>query len=488
MVPITCNPGIVVPLNISKDIKYKKITEYTQVIAKDSHTPNSQKRTIGNISPSSSLPKVKCINMENTSEVKVPKNSKVDETDPINIAAENTSLSNALGPLICKFHCLRESVDTVHADYADLRETISKQASTATADLVTKIESNSVQLMNIALENQNLHKENKELWDRLTKVELTQLSDNIIITGIQEGPFEPYHTTKLRVYEMIATTIDSGDKQTDLETAKKVEITGCSRVGKYRHNRTRPISVMFKLCDDKELFLSCKHKLPAGIYANEQYQIHIKRTSDRLLPILRLAKSQSEYREKSRLDGDSLLINGTRYTIDDLDRLPPEIATHKAAEKMNDNHIIFSGELSPYSNFHPCNFVIDDQTYHSSEQYIQYQKALTSGDSYVANKILKTDTAMECKCLSYQINGVDAECWRNEGYDICYEGIKQKFLQNEALLARQKSTTPKILAEAMPDRLWGTGIGLHDKNALEMNNWTSRGWLSRMLFNIRSDY
>ena len=139
---------------MSKDIKYKKITEYTQVIAKDSHTPNSQKRTIGDISPSSSLPKVKRINMENTSEVKVPKNSKVDEMDPINIAAENTSLSNALGPLISEFHHLRELVDTVHADYADLKETISKQASTATADLVTKIESNSLQLMNIALENQ----------------------------------------------------------------------------------------------------------------------------------------------------------------------------------------------------------------------------------------------------------------------------------------------------------------------------------------------
>ena len=83
---------------------------------------------------------------------------------------------------------------------------------------------------------------------------------------------------------------------------------------------------------------------------------------------------------------------------------------------------------------------------------------------------------------------MDAECWRNEGYDICYEGIKQKFLQNDALLAQLKSTTPKILAEATLDRLWGTEISLHDKNALEMNNWTSPGWLSKMLINIRSDY
>ena len=426
--------------------------------------------------------------MENTNETKMPENSKVDEIDPITTAAENTSLSNALGSLISEFRHLRESVDTVHADYADLKIAISKQASTATADLVSKIESNTSQLTNIAIENQNLRKKNKELHDRLTKVEATQLSNNIIITGIQEGPFEPHHTTKLRVYEMIAITIDSGDKQADLETAKKVEITGCSRVGKYRHNRARPISVTFRLRDDKELFLSCKRKLPAGIYANEEYPIHIKRTHNRLLPILRLAKSQPEYQERSRLDGDSLLINATRYTIDDLDRLPSDIAAYKAAEKSNETHIVFSGELSPYSNFHPYSFVMDDQIYHLSEQYIQYQKALAFGDSYVANKILKTDTAIECKRLSYQINGMDAEHWRNEGYDICYEGIKQKFLQNDALLAQLKSTTPKLLAEATPNRLWGTGIGLRDKNALKTNNWTSPGWLSKMLINICLDY
>ena len=352
---------------MSKDIKYKKITEYTTVVAKNSCTSNPRKRAISQTSPSFLLPKVKHINMENTNETKMPENSKVDEIDPITTAAENTSLSNALGPLISEFCHLRESVDTVHADYADLKIAISRQASTATADLVSKIESNTSQLTNIAIENQNLCKVNKELRDRLTKVEATQLSNNIIITGIQEGPFEPYHTTKLRVYEMLAITIDSGDKQADLETAKKVEITGCSRVGKYRHNRARPISVTFRLRDEKELFLSCKRKLPAGIYANEEYPFYIKRTRDRLLPILRLAKSQPEYRERSRLDGNSLLINGTRYTIDDLDRLPSDIAAYKAAEKLNETHIIFSGELSPYSNFHPCSFVMDDQIYHSSD-------------------------------------------------------------------------------------------------------------------------
>ena len=66
-----------------------------------------------------------------------------------------------------------------------------------------KIESNAKQLTSITVENKGLQKEKKELWDRLTKLESIQLSNNIIITGIQEGPFEPYHTTKLSLRDDI---------------------------------------------------------------------------------------------------------------------------------------------------------------------------------------------------------------------------------------------------------------------------------------------
>ena len=54
-------------------------------------------------------------------------------------------------------------MDTVHANYADLNQTIAKQSTITTIDLASKIETNSYQLMSITLENQNLHKENKGL-------------------------------------------------------------------------------------------------------------------------------------------------------------------------------------------------------------------------------------------------------------------------------------------------------------------------------------
>ena len=113
-------------------------------------------------------------------------------------------------------------------------------------------------------------------------LEQNQLTNNVILTGVQEGPFEPYSTTKLRVYEMIAATIASGNSEDDQNMAQKVNITSCNRVGKFRHNYSRPISITFAKRDDNELFLSNKKHLPEKIFANEEYPVHIKHNRDRL--------------------------------------------------------------------------------------------------------------------------------------------------------------------------------------------------------------
>ena len=120
-------------------------------------------------------------------------------------------------------------------------------------------------------------------------------------------------------------------------------------------------------------------------------------------------------------------------------------------EKSNDTHLIFAGELSSYSNLHRSPFIINGHQFHSSEQWIQYQKALAFGDSYTANLILQSESAIDCKWLSYKIKGVDNEKWCNDGYELCFDGVREKFAQNEPLLSLLKTTSPKILAEATLD-------------------------------------
>ena len=107
--------------------------------------------------------------------------------------------------------------------------------------------------------------------------------------------------------------------------------------------------------------------------------------------------------------------------------------------------------------------------------------------SYTANRILLVETPLECKRLSYKINGVDQEKWNSDGYEVCFGGVREKFKQNLPLLQLLKTTSPKILAEATHDRLWGTGIALHDTCALQVGKWHSIGWLSCMLMAIRDE-
>ena len=102
-------------------------------------------------------------------------------------------------------------------------------------------------------------------------------------------------------------------------------------------------------------------------------------------------------------------------------------------QKEDTETIAFHSEWNPYSNFHYSPFAVNRQKYHSAEQWIQSQKALYFRDSYTANFILKADTPYECKRLGYQINGYDHTRWRNEGYDLCKDRIKEKFTQNPVL-------------------------------------------------------
>ena len=161
--------------------------------------------------------------------------------------------------------------------------------------------------------------------------------------------------------------------------------------------------------------------------------------------------------------------------LEDIHKLPLELAAYKGAQKENDTYIAFHGELSPYSNFHHSKFTVNNHMYHSSEQWIKFQKAMLFGDSMTVNQTLASSTPYKAKQLSYNINGFDTQWWRTDSYDICLGGITEKFLQNPPkILQMLKATKPKMLVEATLDKQWGTGVQLRDPNALTPEKWYSK--------------
>ena len=275
------------PLDSKLRKNYKKITEYTTIKNSNgpkndfestcTHMTKSQKRPISpnqlNITVTSKRTKSElCVKMDDNS---APNPSSASSLTELNTMDGNDcdKLQKALSPLMNEFKSLR---DSVKSDYADLKHTITKQKDELQKELIHKIDSNTKQLSFISGENKLLRKENTELKSRLDTIEQNQLRNNVLVSGIQEGPYEQYNTTKLRIQEMLAVTINSGNVVQDLETAKGIEIIDYKRLGKYRNNYSRPISVTFATRDDKEMFLSNKRTVPDGIYANEEFPIHIK--------------------------------------------------------------------------------------------------------------------------------------------------------------------------------------------------------------------
>ena len=82
---------------------------------------------------------------------------------------------------------------------------------------------------------------------------------------------------------------------------------------------------------------------------------------------------------------------------------------------------------------------------------------------------------------------MDNRKWLEEGYTICLEGVKAKFTQNPDLMNMLRTTIPKLLAEMTTDQTWGTGIHLHNLDALDHTKWQSHGWLSSILISIRDE-
>ena len=97
------------------------------------------------------------------------------------------------------------------------------------------------------------------------------------------------------------------------------------------------------------------------------------------------------------MEGDTLIIQGKRYTKDNLTTLPNNISGFSVTSKCDGNTLAFFGELNPFSNFHPSAFTYHGIRFHSAEQMIQYMKACLFDDKSCAKHILQSDSALECK-------------------------------------------------------------------------------------------
>ena len=258
-----------------------------------------------------------------------------------------------------------------------------------------------------------LEEENVTLKRKLKKVEKSQektktkvdriesrlLEGNVIMHRIEEEEEESSMKLYEKIVDAISHTINGHNKKDQVETAKEISISTVKRVGRKNPSRKRPTVISFVYKADAISLLENKTKLPTGIYVDKEYPEEIEERRRYLRPILRAARQNPKYKGLCRMEEDVLVINSTRYTKENLHKLPKNIDRYHLTSKRNKEVVGFFGELNPFSNFHDITVEVDGIKFHSTEQWIQYQKAKLFGDIETSEKIMKTTRAIDCKRL-----------------------------------------------------------------------------------------
>ena len=329
-----------------------------------------------------------------------------------------------------------------------------------------------------------MSKEHATVKTKLNKIEEQLLETNLIFHGLDEEKWEKEVARQQKIHNAIQNTLSASIEDKE-EHVKTFEIVKSRRIGKYIENRNRPIAVTFTKKIKVEEVLNNKKKLPDGVYVDREYPEQVENNRRTLRPILRAAKRLEPYKMKSKLDGDTLVLQGNRYTVDNLHTLPNELNGFTVSSQSNDDTIGFFGALNPLSNFYKNAFTYKGIKYETSEHFIQHAKAMLFKDHSTANEILCCNSPLEAKRLSKNISNFNIDKWKTKAHDLCLPGIKCKFMQNEYLWNLLQGTGEKTIVESSYDSIWGTGIPLTNPDALERDKWKSVGLLGKILMRIR---
>lgn len=99
------------------------------------------------------------------------------------------------------------------------------------------------------------------------------------------------------------------------------------------------------------------------------------------------------------------------------------------------------------SNLYESLFTIEGINFNSVEQYMMYKKAITFKNFDIAKKILNTKDPATIKELGRSVTNYDDKLWNGIRQIIVYEGLYQKFSQNEDIKIQLKNTKDSILAK-----------------------------------------
>ena len=107
-------------------------------------------------------------------------------------------------------------------------------------------------------------------------------------------------------------------------------------------------------------------------------------------------------------------------------------------------------------------------------------------DETIAKQILQTDDVTRIKELGRLVSNYNDQIWSGMRQIIVYEGLVEKFSQNQELSDALLNTGDAFLAEcAVKDKVWGIGLSMTDPKRLEPSLWRGQNLLGFALMMVR---
>jgi hypothetical protein len=138
------------------------------------------------------------------------------------------------------------------------------------------------------------------------------------------------------------------------------------------------------------------------------------------------------------------------------------------------------------SNWYLSDFMVDGILFSSMEQYMMYKKAVLFSDIETAKEILNIKDVGKIKALGRQVKNYNDVIWNGRRQVIIYQGLLEKFHQNQELKERLLKTGDAILAEcAVQDKIWGIGLSMKDEQRFTISKWRGQNLLGFALMEVR---
>ena len=338
----------------------------------------------------------------------------------------------------------------------------------------------------VKAESEKLRIENRTLKERLLQIEGQSRRNNLLFDGIPEKTGESWEESERKFREFLR-------KDLKLSNVDDIQLERVHRLG-FSVNKQKPRTMIarFSFYKQRELVWKERTKLKttnAKCWVSEDYPSEIKKDRQLLLPILRAAKNQPGVTSCS-LKVDKLFVNKKQYTVKTLHELPDHLRPQNLCTKHDDSKkvTVFFHKDSLLSNFNTTTpITVNQYTFNCVEQFFQHEKAIYHGDEGKALQIKNESDPRIQKRIGDQIRSRsgDDNGWEAESKKVMMKGIVAKMEQHQHAADALRATKDNVIGEASKHPFWGTGIPLHHRNCTNVNLWTGKNHLGKIMAQVR---